>query len=85
MGKVTPKAQNVNSLSPPLLRRRGCQTGAWKPRRAGLVGRLATANPVKFQLIHAPEFRISRYKRAVISLRQGGRKRIGVGDRESSL
>jgi hypothetical protein len=29
MGKVTPKAQNVNSLSPPLLRCHGWQTGAW--------------------------------------------------------
>ena len=51
---------------------------------AGLVG-LATANPVEFQLIHAPEFRISRHQRTVIFLRQGGRKRIGVGNRESSL
>ena len=56
-----------------------------EPSRAGLVGRLATTNPVEFQLIHAPEFRISRHKRTVVFLRQGGGKRIGVGNRESSL
>ena len=56
-----------------------------EPRRAGLVGRLAAANPVEFQLIHAPEFRVSRHQRTVIFLRQGGRKRIGVGNRESSF
>ena len=58
---------------------------AMEPRRAGLVGRLATANPVEFQLVHAPEFRVSRRQRTVIFLRQGGRKRISVGNRESTL
>ena len=56
-----------------------------EPRRAGLVGRIAAANPVEFQLIHAPEFRISRHQRTVTFLRQGGRERIGVGNRESGL
>jgi hypothetical protein len=50
-----------------------------------LVKRSAAADPVEFQLVDAPEFRISRNQRTVVFLRQGGRKCIGAGNRKPSF